>query len=158
MSTDSIVVKGARVGRTYCLQCGREVKKDTVDEIAETVLRMPAGTRWNVLFPVQTAAVAVPVSSPRGADNNSSEKKKPRSKKKADEEAAAARALHTDLLKARLFELRKRGFNRLWQGGKVFEFSSPESLLDVNFNDPVYALVARLVHSENYTEVRSRLI
>src|SRR6195256_1256839 len=43
----------ARVGRTYCLQCGQEVKKDTVDEIAETVLAMPAGTRLNVLFPLQ---------------------------------------------------------------------------------------------------------
>ena len=28
----------ARVGRTYCLNCGREVKKDTVDEVADTIL------------------------------------------------------------------------------------------------------------------------
>src|SRR6266403_3745127 len=48
----------ARVGRTYCRQCGEEVKKDTMDEIAETVLRMSPGTRLNVLFPVQTAVVA----------------------------------------------------------------------------------------------------
>src|SRR5258706_2823718 len=48
----------ARVGRTYCLKCGLEVKKDTVDEIAETVLRMPEGTRLNVLFPVQTATAS----------------------------------------------------------------------------------------------------
>src|SRR5213080_3953367 len=42
----------ARVGRTYCLQCGNEVKKDTVDEIAEGVLALGEGTRLNVLFPV----------------------------------------------------------------------------------------------------------
>ena len=40
----------ARVGRTYCLQCGNEVKKDTVDEIAAAVLAMDEGTRLNVLF------------------------------------------------------------------------------------------------------------
>src|ERR1700738_2816968 len=35
----------ARVGRTYCLQCGQEVKKDTVDEVTQTVLAMGDGTR-----------------------------------------------------------------------------------------------------------------
>src|SRR3981189_1800060 len=48
----------ARVGRTYCVNCGGAVKKDNVDEIADTVLRMPPGTRLNVLFPVQTAELA----------------------------------------------------------------------------------------------------
>src|SRR5882724_6376041 len=149
----------ARVGRTYCLKCGMEVKKDTVDEIAETVLRMSPGTRLNVLFPVQTAVVAGSAVAPISADGTTFElKKRPRSKKKQDEETAAARALHTDLLKARLFELRKRGFNRLWQGGQVFEFSSPESLLDVNFDEPVYALVDRIVLSEASAGTRARLI
>src|SRR5213082_656266 len=30
----------ARVGRTFCLQCGAEVKKDTVDEVAAAVLAL----------------------------------------------------------------------------------------------------------------------
>ena len=46
----------ARVGRTYCLQCGNEVKKDTVDEIAAAVLAMDEGTRLNVLFPLHAPA------------------------------------------------------------------------------------------------------
>src|SRR5215469_10226649 len=46
----------ARVGRTYCLQCGNEVKKDTVDEVAERVLALGEGTRLNALFPLETAA------------------------------------------------------------------------------------------------------
>src|SRR5882757_6203633 len=149
----------ARVGRTYCLKCGQEVKKDTVDEIAETVLAMPEGTRLNVLFPVQTAAAGAAALGSNSAGGATSEAKgKPRGKKKAAEEAAAVRALHADLLKARLFELRKRGFNRLWQGGQVFEFSSPESLLDVNFDEPVYALVDRIVLSEASAGTRARLI
>ena len=38
----------ARVGRTFCLQCGQEVKKDTVDEVTQTVLALGEGTRLNV--------------------------------------------------------------------------------------------------------------
>ena len=157
----------ARIGRTYCLQCGQEVKKDTVDEIADAVMALPEGTRLNVLFPVQTAAPA-PLAGAVSADYGTepakdAPKKKPRGKKKASEEVAAASALHTDLLKARLFELRKRGFNRLWQKGQVFEFSSPESLLDVNFAELVFALVDRLAlptdtSAEPLKEARARLI
>jgi excinuclease ABC subunit A len=50
----------------------------------------------------------------------------------------------TDALRDRLFDLRKRGFSRLFQNGQVFEFSTPESLLDVDFSKPVFALVDRL--------------
>ncbi len=46
--------------------------------------------------------------------------------------------------KERLAELRSRGFNRLWQSGNTFEFSTPESLLDINWNEPVFILADRL--------------
>src|SRR5881398_3391653 len=51
----------ARVGRTYCLQCGAEVKKDTVDEVAQAVLALPQGTRLHVLFPLQFSPATPPV-------------------------------------------------------------------------------------------------
>src|SRR5438034_317410 len=56
----------ARVGRTYCLQCGNEVKKDTVDEIANAVLALGEGTRLNVLFPVVPLASAAKAGSQNG--------------------------------------------------------------------------------------------
>src|SRR5690242_13550049 len=49
----------ARVGRTYCVRCGGEVKKDTVDEVADAVLALEAGTRLNVLFPVAPSSAEV---------------------------------------------------------------------------------------------------
>ena len=49
-----------------------------------------------------------------------------------------------DLPKTRLAELRGRGFNRLWQGGKIFEFSTPESLLDLDWTQPVHILADRI--------------
>ena len=51
----------------------------------------------------------------------------------------------TQALRDHLFELRKKGFNRLLQDGRLFEFSTPESLLDIDFSKPLFVLVDRLV-------------
>jgi len=61
----------------------------------------------------------------------------------------------TDLLKAHLTDLRGKGYNRLFQDGKIYEFSTPESLLDVDFTRPVYALVDRLAISP---KIRERIV
>ena len=54
-----------------------------------------------------------------------------------------------DDLKARLADLRSKGFNRLYQDGNLSEFSTPESLLDIDFKKPFYALVDRLaIHDD----------
>ena len=151
----------ARVGRTFCLQCGQEVKKDTVDEVTQTVLALGEGTRLNALFPLQTGAVPAPAQD-----------KEPRAKKRTSESSAGVppavagasrprsrksnpEAALSDQLRTRLFELRQRGFNRLYQNGQIFEFSTPESLLDVNFSQPVFLLVDRLVVSP---DARARIV
>ncbi len=41
----------ARVGRTFCANCGQQVKKDTIDEVADAVLALGEGTRIQILFP-----------------------------------------------------------------------------------------------------------
>src|ERR1700735_586032 len=48
----------ARVGRTYCVNCGCEVKKDTVDEIVGTILALAPETRLQVVFPLAAGAGA----------------------------------------------------------------------------------------------------
>ena len=134
----------ARIGRTYCANCGREVRKDTVDEIADAILALDPGTRVQIVFPLQA-----PTAVPQETDKNKSRGRKS-SKKKAAPDAGL-----TDQLKARLFDLRKAGFNRLYQSGQVFEFSTPESLLDIRFDQPVFMLVDRLTVS---AEARSRIV
>ncbi len=59
-------------------------------------------------------------------------------------------------LRDHLFELRRKGFNRLYQGGTVFEFSTPESLLDIDFAKPVFVLADRVAISSS-ADLRSRL-
>ena len=128
----------ARVGRTFCANCGAQVKKDTIDEVADAVMALGEGTRIQILFPLRTPKASEP-------------EKKPRARKKK----TTPKAEIDDLLKERLFELRKRGFNRLYQNGQIFEFSTPESLLDVDFAQPVFILVDRLVLGP---DSRSRLV
>src|SRR3954468_3874725 len=130
----------ARVGRTYCYNCGAEVKKDTVDEIAEAVLALGEGTRLNVLFPLHVHGHKPPAEpKKKGA------KKTPKAEARGDD----------DVLRDRLFDLRKRGFGRLFQNAQLFEFSTPESLLDVDFNEPVFLLVDRIAVTP---DVRARLV
>jgi excinuclease ABC subunit A len=42
----------ARIGRTYCPKCGRELRPDTVQSVTDTVLGLPAGTRFYVTAPL----------------------------------------------------------------------------------------------------------
>jgi len=136
----------ARVGRTFCANCGREVKKDTVDEVADAILRLEPETRLQVLFPLQRPTASQP------SDAESGKKKKSAAK---SARTAATPVPISDALKTRLYDLRKAGFNRLYQAGQIFEFSTPESLLDLNFEQPVFVLVDRLSVS---ADARSRIV
>ena len=145
----------ARVGRTYCAKCGREVKKDTVDEVADAILALEPETRLQVLFPLQRTGVGVQdAEPPRSTKAKKATAKVPPFVAKNARNGAPMAQL-TEALKTRLFELRKAGFNRLYQAGEVYEFSTPESLLDINFESPVFVLVDRLVVS---AESRTRVV
>jgi excinuclease ABC subunit A len=42
----------ARIGRTFCPLCGREMRPDTVQSVSDVVLGLPPGTRFSVTFPL----------------------------------------------------------------------------------------------------------
>src|SRR6187549_626029 len=44
----------ARIGVTHCRKCGQPVGRDSVDQIADTVLKWPTDTRFYVLFPMRS--------------------------------------------------------------------------------------------------------
>lgn len=122
----------ARVGRTHCTQCGQRVMRDDVDSVARAVLALEQGSRWLVLFPARSA----------------------------DSEGESWFHLDPGLgpgqaAKARLGELRERGYNRLFQDGNIFHFSQPESLLDVDFGRELYVLVDRIAIGP---DIRERIV
>jgi excinuclease ABC subunit A len=156
----------ARCGTVTCLHCGGIVRHDTVDEIVAALLALPASTRAYALFPItraevkleslQPSTIEAPPPPPKPA-------KKPASKKSTKKEVVEVTFNLTDALKDRLAELRRRGYNRLYQpsaldpnqSGKIVEFSTPESLLSLDFDQPIFVLIDRLAISP---DIRSRIV
>ena len=141
----------ARCGTVHCVYCDGLVKRDSMDEVAETILRLGEGTRLNVLFPVRHAEPE-PAAEARPARRALKSAAKSAAKGPA---STPADSPLTEALKARLVELRASGFNRLYQRGRIFEFSTPESLLDLDFTLPVFVLLDRIVVS---AENRARIV
>jgi excinuclease ABC subunit A len=137
----------ARCGTAHCIVCGGVVRRDTVDEIATSILDLGEGTRLYALFPVQPRVAVEPAGQVKTATAKRT--------KKAAAKTSVNPALPSDEFKERLTELRTRGFNRLYQNGKIVEFANPESLLDLDFQQAVFALVDRLVVSP---ENRARIV
>ncbi|MGO8933504.1 MAG: excinuclease ABC subunit UvrA [Terracidiphilus sp.] len=132
----------ARCGEVHCIYCDGLVKRSSVDETAEAVLALGEGTRLNVLFPAMSAATPGTVTEAKtakaaGHATKTAGKIKPAGK--------SGEGLHAETVKARLGELRASGFNRLWQAGRLFEFSTPESLIDLDLSAPVFVLLDRIV-------------
>src|SRR5438045_4588278 len=98
----------ARIGTTYCLQCGSEVKRDNVDDVAARIMHLPEGARLHLLSPVRPAN---PQSSTASDDGTRPPRLQQEAKKAEDQAKAAALSA---ALKERLFDLRKRGFSRLY--------------------------------------------
>ncbi len=140
----------ARCGTVTCLHCGGIVKHDTVDEIVATLFALPDGTRTYALFPIVRAEVKLePMQVPTTEEAADAPKPKKSVLKKSLRSAVASSSLNlTDTLKDRLAELRRRGYNRLYQsspnGNKIVEFSTPESLLELDFAKPIFVLIDRL--------------
>jgi excinuclease ABC subunit A len=130
----------ARVGTTICRNCKTEVRMDTPQSIAETVLQLPQGMKFYVLFPadagmrsgesdeatiVEAAAASMGSKSKRGR--------------------TAKAGPDPIRIKAHLMSLMQRGFTRLYDSvaDQILELQTPESYTRDNF-DNVYALVDRL--------------
>ena len=151
----------ARCGTVHCVYCDGLVKRDSMDEIAEAIVGsgertgLEEGTRLNVLFPVATATPVAETDAKAGQKPVKAVGRPAKSTGRAAKPVTnGGDSPHTETLKARLNELRSGGFNRLYQQGKIFEFSTPESLLDLDFTLPVFVLLDRVVVSaENRTRI-----
>jgi len=150
----------ARCGTVTCLHCGGIVCHDTVDEIVTALLTLPTSARAYALFPITRAEIKFEPLQSATTDVPQDDKpvkptKKPSSKKSAKSAPSALSFSLTDTLKERLAELRRRGYNRLYQNGNIVEFSTPESLLSLDFAQPIFVLIDRLVLSP---DSRSRIV
>jgi excinuclease ABC subunit A len=118
----------ARVGRTICRQCGRDVERESPDVVANALLALPEGTRLLVGFerPVLSVGLARPVDGERDEENGDTN---------GEDlfEAAGepgAKAAITDPVLATIDALRRRGFGRLLVGGRAVTLDEAAAGLD----------------------------
>ena len=106
----------ARVGRTYCRQCGQEVTRETAEVVAKRLAELPAGAR--VLIGFGIPVVTMPADP--AADAADAGEDIPEKEDKARE----------DPIVATLNALRRRGFGRLLIDGRAvpLEEIDPASL------------------------------
>jgi excinuclease ABC subunit A len=116
----------ARVGRTYCRNCGREVIRETAEVVARRLAELPVGTRLLIGFemPVVTVPPHVPVPEVEDEDGDD-----------APEEAASPQQALPDLvdpIAETLGALRRKGFGRLFVDGAAvtLEDVDPASIRD----------------------------
>jgi excinuclease ABC subunit A len=102
----------ARVGRTYCRQCGREVIRETAEVVARRLGELPAGSRAMIGFEMPLVAMPAELQAD-DVDEQVSED--------AVEAAAArpARSAATEQVVETLNTLRKRGYGRMLLDGRA---------------------------------------
>ncbi len=103
----------ARVGRTYCRSCGREVVRETAEVVAGQLGRLAAGTRLLIGFDMPVVTTT-PLSADREVEEDETTET-------TVEEVAPQPALPglVDALAETLAGLRKKGFGRLYVDGQT---------------------------------------
>ena len=110
----------ARVGRTICRQCGREVERESPDVVANAVLGLPVGTRLLIGFDYSIVKLRMPAEAADARDTDTEDDAEPAPADELPLEAPteAAAAASDPVLEA-LETLRRRGFGRLLLAGRT---------------------------------------
>jgi excinuclease ABC subunit A len=99
----------ARVGRTICRQCGKDVARETAEAVAERLTHLPAGTRLMIGFELPIVRVGkIRDDAPRDED--------------APEPDLLEPPPPADPIAATIDALRKKGFQRLLLDGQAIGF------------------------------------
>ena len=136
----------ARCGTVHCIHCDGLVSRDSVDEIAESILALGEGTRLHAIFPVQTPSRQTCRKKCRKIETPAkpaARTRKPREETEYPRSSSADRSAESP---PRL-NCAPRIQPPLSARNRSIEFSTPESLLDLDFSLPVFVLVDRIVVS-----------
>jgi excinuclease ABC subunit A len=107
----------ARVGRTFCRQCGQEVVRETAEVVARRLGELPEGTRLLIGFAIPVVSITGPPQSSADGDNGDD----------ADEDAEQPARNGADGVAETLDGLRRRGYGRLLIDGKAVVFDEVDT-------------------------------
>jgi excinuclease ABC subunit A len=107
----------ARVGRTFCRQCGQEVVRETAEVVARRLGELPEGTRLLIGFAIPVVSITGPSQSSANGDNGDD----------ADEDVEQPARNGVDGVAETLDGLRRRGYGRLLIDGKAVVFDEVDA-------------------------------
>jgi excinuclease ABC subunit A len=110
----------ARVGRTICRQCGKEVERESPDIVSSVLLALPAGARLMVGFDLPVMTAALPAHTRESGEDEPVD----------DADDLLSAAAPVDGLRETLENLRKRGFGRLYVGGRALTLDEAIDAID----------------------------
>ena len=137
----------ARIGRTICRQCGKEVIQETTEVAAKDLLTLPGGTKLLIGFDMPVVSASVGAESDANANVDEvieQSESRPRARGKgrskaglskrkrrnASDETARQIKAGSDPIAGAIESLRRKGFGRLYCAGRVISFDDldPEAL------------------------------
>jgi excinuclease ABC subunit A len=104
----------ARVGRTFCRQCGQEVIRETAEVVAKRLGELPTGTRLLLGFSLPIVAMASPKAGADGENGDDGEDEETQDSKLKTQTLPL-----TDPITETLEGLRRRGYARLLINGQA---------------------------------------
>jgi len=122
----------ARVGRTFCRGCGREVVRETAEVVAQQLNELPPGTRLLLGFdlPVVDTSAPMPDVEETVEESTESPEALPDAAAGADARVRPVEAVAPSVIVETIANLRKKGFARLLIDGRAvaFDDANPAAL------------------------------
>jgi excinuclease ABC subunit A len=150
----------ARVGRTFCRSCGREVVRETAEVVASQLRELPSGTRLLIGFDVPVVETTVAGAETPEVDELAEQSDDGEPATDAVVPDARARAVASaTAIAATINTLRKKGFARLLIDGRAvgFEDIDAAALKDRTLLQVVVDRVQLNSDAESRDELRQRL-
>ena len=110
----------ARVGRTFCRQCGQEVVRETAEIVAKRLAELPAGTR--VMIGFQIPVVAIPAATAKEAAADSDAVDEVLEGVEAEVAKPSRNGNGSDAIGETLDALQRRGYGRLLVDDRAVPF------------------------------------
>ena len=107
----------ARIGRTFCRQCGQEVVRETAEIVARRLAELPADTRVMIGFQIPVVAMSASVAKDAAADTDVVD-----DLFEGDEPSNPESRIPNPAINETLGTLQRRGYGRLLVDGRAVAF------------------------------------
>jgi excinuclease ABC subunit A len=146
----------ARVGRTFCRNCGREVVRETAEVVAKRLLELPSGTRLLIGFDLPVVEVAAAADAGEVVDEVQEQPEETEAEAVPVPSGRATRGAGPGAVAAAIDALKRKGFGRLLVDGRAVSFDEAHAAT-LGDRQVLQVVVDRVQSGGDANELRQRL-